>query len=74
MFEKLKGVEHITKVVTLIVKGEEYDCLRIMLILSFKENYYEGVQNSINNSDVVIPRNTHWVPGGVHKPEQLIED
>lgn len=26
MFEKLKGVEHITKVVTLIVKGEEYDC------------------------------------------------
>ena len=31
MFEKLKGVEHITKVVTLIVKGEEYDCLGIML-------------------------------------------
>ena len=39
-----------------------------------KENYYEGVQNNINNSDVTIPRNTRWVPGGVHKPEQLIEN
>jgi hypothetical protein len=29
MFEKLKGVAHRTKVVTLIVKGEEYDYLGI---------------------------------------------
>ena len=37
-------------------------------------NIQVGDRQLISNSDVVIPRNTRWVPGGVHKPEQLIEN
>jgi hypothetical protein len=68
MFEKLKGVKHITKVVTLIVKGEESDCLEIMLTSSFKENYHEDAKNSIVGSVTVVSSNRRRLPGRICSP------
>jgi hypothetical protein len=68
MFEKPKGIKHITKVVTLIVKGEESDCLGIILTCSFKENYHEDATNSIVDSVTVVCSNSRRLPGRICSP------
>jgi hypothetical protein len=68
-FGTLKGLEQITKLVTLFVKGEEHDCLGIMLTRSFKENYYEDAENSIVGRGTVICWNSRRLPGRICSPQ-----
>jgi len=69
MFEKLKGIEHITKEVTLIVKGEKYGFLGTILTRSLKENYHEDSKNSIVGRGTVIGWDARWLPGRICSPK-----